>query len=221
MCTEITSSIIEAAGTVLAAIIGVGWIGKIVNRNVATNFFNYSNKKHNLNRLMRRAKNSITIVVAYGDNLLDTYESNIEAYLKHGIQVQYLMLSKKRAFEIDKEFYNMDEESIAEAIKKVLDSLERLSGKYNNIEIREIDTFLTASYIGIDIDEDINEQWKSNSIVQLMLYQFHIETPQAPITYFSPKHNLLQFKNTVKSIQDMWLSGKNLNISNYRNSLKE
>lgn len=219
MKAEIVCALIEAMGTILAAAIGVGWLGKIVKKNMDTYFFSYSDTKHDLHRIMRRAKNSLTIVVAYGDRLLESYGNEIESYLKRGIQVEYLMLDREHAFSLDRDYYQKKEQETAEALDRTLRKLEKLS-QYENLQIRESNLFLSASYIGVDLYEPLEKRGVS-PVIQVMIYQFGIRTPQSPITYLFPDANPRQFETTAECIQKMWEHGKPLDIKQYRKSLTE
>lgn len=57
---EYIPSLIEAIGgivaSVLAAFIAAGYVSKVFNRNIAPLFLTYSDKKHNVGKILRRAK---------------------------------------------------------------------------------------------------------------------------------------------------------------------
>lgn len=59
MSNEIVSAIIQAAGTVIAAIIGVGYLEKIIHKEIVPGFFSYSEPNHDLWEILRSATTEV------------------------------------------------------------------------------------------------------------------------------------------------------------------
>lgn len=94
--SDIVCSIIETAGVIVAARIGVGGLKKIAKDRFDTYFTSFSSKNHDLERILNRAEKEITIIVVYGDNLLETYKPLLADRLKQGIKINFLMLTKDK-----------------------------------------------------------------------------------------------------------------------------
>lgn len=225
MAGAVIAALIGAGGVIIAALISVRGIGRVVDRKIDSYFFSYSDRKHSLDRIMRNAKKEITIVVIYGDKMLTEYLEDLRSYLRRGIDIDFLMLSPKYAILTDTGYYLKGPEDTCRCLANVMDMLKELKtvqGRDSGtLEIRVAETFLTASYIGIDLDlrEDENGVWEDRALIQMMIYQFGIKTPDAPITYLSPRKNIKQFSNTVKSIRQIWEKGAPLDIDRYEQTL--
>ncbi len=217
---EYISSIIEASGGIVGSAVGAfiaaGYIGKAFKNNITPQFRTYSDEKHDVHKIMRRAKNSIYIVAAIGDQLLEKQEKRIPEYLKKGIQLRFLIQEKPQYYELEHyinasrdftdEYYDLVRESALEKLKKIQAAFP------TQVEIKEFPFFLPASYIGIDIEEDIaTNSWLPHAIIQVMLYQYAVAAQMCPITYFSFKDNQELFKSTANCILEMWNKGKKLN----------
>lgn len=104
MDNSLLGDIIGGAATIVSAIISVGYLGKIIHKEIAPSFFSYSEPNHNLWRLLRAAENDITIVVAYGDRLLRTQKLSLLFLLKKGIKIRFLMLTPEKALDMGTSF---------------------------------------------------------------------------------------------------------------------
>ena len=217
--TEYISSITEAGGgivgSVASAFIAAGYIGKAFKANIAPQFRTYSDEKHDVHKLMRTAKNNIYIVASIGDQLLEKHEKRISGYLKKGVKVRFLIQKKPQYYELE-HYINANQdftdEHYALVRNSALKKLKRLQMEFpTRVEIREFPFFLSASYIGIDIEENIaTNSWLSNAIIQVMLYQYAVPAQKCPITYFSFKDNRELFKSTANCILEMWSNGEKL-----------
>lgn len=217
---EYISSIIEAVGVIigscLGALIAAGYIGKAFKSNITPLFRTYSDKSHNAHKIMCKAKNTIHIVAAIGDQLLETHETRILRYLKRGVKLYFLIQETSRYYELEHyinantlfldDHYDYVRNSTLAKLKKIQTEFPDL------VEIREFPLFLSASYIGIDIDDNCTNSWPSHATIQVMLYQYAVEAHMCPITYFSYKDNQELFKSTASSILDMWSNGNELNL---------
>lgn len=218
---EYISSIIEASGAIVAsslsAFIAAGYIGKAFKSNITPQFHTYSDKKHDIHKMLRKAKNNIYIVTSIGDRFLEKYEKRISEYLKKGVQLHFLIQQKTQYYELEhyinanqdftNEFYDFIRKSVLEKLKKFQTEFP------NQVEIKEFPFFLSASYIGIDIEEDITtNNWLPHSAIQVMLYQYAVATRMCPITYFSFKDNQELFESTANCILEMWNKGEPLRM---------
>lgn len=218
---EYISSIIEAGGGIISSVAGAfiaaGYIGKAFKANIAPQFRTYSDEKHDVHKLMRTAKKSIYIVAAIGDQLLEKHEKRISGYLKKGVRLHFLIQKKPQYYELE-HYINANNDFTDEHYdfvrNSVLEKLKRLQTEFpTQVQIREFPFFLSASYIGIDIEEDIaTNSWLPNAIIQVMLYQYAVPAQMCPITYFSFKDNRELFKSTANCISEMWHKSKQVEL---------
>lgn len=210
---DIACALIEFWGIVLAAVIGVGGLKKIAREGFDTYFTSFSSKRHNLKRIINRAEKEVTIVVAYGDNLLKECESLLGERMRQGIKVNFLMLSKDQAFRMSQYYYQEASEKITKGIQYSLRCIEELK-KIDNFGIKTWPYPLAASYIAIDCG--ITSGFLQNdALIQIMIYQYGVPTPEAPITYLSHEKNADIFKRTIDSLSKMWSDAKNFEESGY------
>lgn len=205
---------IEAVGTITAAFIGAGLLGKSVKKGLQSGFTKYSDEKHDVSILFRKAEKEIIIVVVLGNHLVEYYRKQLEKCLKRDVKIKYLLLSKERLLEMERytneELSENEEKSWIEIRKKTIDCLKELEAKYQGkIMIKEFSGFMPASYIGIDIDNTPGGN-REDAVIQAMIYQYNNEAKQSPINYLSQKKDGDVFDNTVKSIEDMWQDGKQI-----------
>lgn len=210
---EYISALIEACGVVLGAVLGAliagGYISKMFKSNLLPLFQTYSDEKHDVNNLMRKATENLYIVVSIGDRLLDKYENQILSYLKRGVKLKFLIHEKTKFFEMEN-YINassqLNENDYIDYRNKALEILRGFKRNYPKlVEIREFPLIFSASYIGVDIEENlITNEWPSHSMIQVLLYQYNVKTKDSPITYFSPKANRELFRRTAQCILDMW-----------------
>ena len=204
--SDIVCSIIETAGVIVAARIGVGGLKKIAKDRFDTYFTSFSSKNHDLERILNRAEKEITIIVVYGDNLLETYKPLLADRLKQGIKINFLMLTKDKAQQMTKDYY-----------KKSLEYLMSLS-ESNNFKVRMCELPLSASYIAIDCG--IENTWRMrDALIQIMVYQYGVKTPKAPITYLSHGTPDDILESTIDSLQNMWSKGREEDLSSILASL--
>lgn len=228
--TEYIPSLIEAFGgivaSVLAAFIAAGYVSKSFNHNIAPLFFTYSDKKHSAGKILRRAKNNIYIVASIGDQLLESQEQKIRQCLKKTIRVcgkteklkLYVLIQGESQYYELENYINannpLSHNEYAQLRATTLEIFKKIQEDFpNQVEIREFHSFLSASYIGIDIiDQYPDSKVMPDAIIQVMLYQYGIAADSCPITYFSFKENEALFKSTSDSICDMWEQGKPISI---------
>jgi hypothetical protein len=215
--SDIVCSIIETAGVIVAARIGVGGLKKIAKDRFDTYFTSFSSKNHDLERILNRAEKEITIIVVYGDNLLETYKPLLADRLKQGIKINFLMLTKDKAQQMTKDYYNDSDEKFRSRYKKSLEYLMSLS-ESNNFKVRMCELPLSASYIAIDCG--IENTWRMrDALIQIMVYQYGVKTPKAPITYLSHGTPDDILESTIDSLQNMWSKGREEDLSSILASL--
>ena len=131
----------------------------------------------------------------------------------------FLMQTKKQYYEL--EYYinannEFDKQYYKQVREKSLNTLKNLKSKFSNqVEIKEFNSFFSASYIGIDIEQDlVTMQFPVHAIIQVMLYQYGVTAEKSPITYFSLNYNQDLFESTANSILEMWNDGTYIIIDN-------
>ena len=211
--SDIVCSIIETAGVIVAARIGVGGLKKIAKDRFDTYFTSFSSKNHDLERILNRAEKEITIIVVYGDNLLETYKPLLADRLEQGIKINFLMLTKEKAQQMTKDYYNDSDEKFKSCYKKSLEYLKSLS-KSNNFKVKMCELPLSASYIAIDCGIE-NTRRMRDALIQIMVYQYGDKTPKAPITYLSHRTPDDILESTIASLRNMWSRGHDVVISKY------
>ena len=218
------SSIIEAGGTIIAAISGAIITGLfargIVKNDVPALIHTYSDKSHDVRKVIRRAKTSIYIVVTIGNHLLNEIEKDLRASLKKGINVYFLMHNEEKGHEL-KEYINSCEVDIKytkDKINEVYTILRRLkkgrpSGR---IVVKSSSLNFTASYVAIDIENAIyGGKIPPHALIQIMLYQYGVQAADSLLDCLSPRKDQEEvFRNTAKCISDMWREGKPINLDN-------
>ena len=209
----IICSIIETAGVIAAAGIGIGGLKKVAKDRFDTYFTNFSSKNHNLERIINRAEKEIMIIVTYGDNLLEEYKPLLVDRLEQGIKINFLMLNKEKARQMTVDYYNDTDEKFRSCYKKSLEHLESLS-RFTGFKVRMYELPLSASYIAIDCGI-ANHRRTRDALIQIMVYQYMVKTPKAPITYLSHRTPNDILESTIDSIRKMWSVAKEVVISEY------
>lgn len=233
--TGIWNSVIGAVATIIAAILSAGFLGKIIHKEIAPNFFSYSEPRHNLWRILRTAKSEIAIVVAYGDKLLETQKAHLLLLLRKGIQINYLMLAPKAALDMSACFMQPPPpggETQASWLSKLLNTRNGIENALNNLEElllrapekmlgRVTELPLTASYIAVDLPSRFTGRRQCSGLIQMMVYQYGVRSQDAPITYLTCRNEGTQFESTADSIEDMWFRATPIDINKYREELDE
>lgn len=233
MGNGIVSACIQAVGTIIAAIIGVGILERIIHKEIVPNLFSYSEPSHDLWKILRLAKKEVIIVVAYGDRLLQMYETHFLKLLRKEVEIKFLMLYPEDAVKMAINYMHVSSnnppsvQDVSNEILNSLDILEKLHKKYggNGLKIRQTHLPLSASYIAVDIPEDdydvSNKVQFRESVIQMMVYQFGVRSKDAPIVYLAPKINEKQFGKASESIQNMWFQATPLNFQKTRLQLRQ
>lgn len=206
---DLLGSLIEAAGIVVAAKIGVKGFDSITQKRID----NYQAKNHDLGKLLVKAEVEITIVAAYGDELLNQYASTIANCMRHGIAVRYLMHTIDAAEKMNKDFLCKKNAQTKDEVTNVRNKLHSLHSA-GRIEVREWDQPLTASYIGIDLNE---KRQKCEPTLQIMTYLYNTPSKETPISYVTYKEDYKRFSVIVKSINQMWDNAIPVDTSLYSN----
>lgn len=203
MDTSIVCSIIEASGTIIAAVVAALIAKGIVKKDIQPFIQSYS--YHNLLELIEKAQYNIVIITAVGDNLMHKFEDDIEARLKEGVQVRYLLLDPEQYEKMEAYMHGSlakSENVHTDTVKK----LQRLTNEYGSrFQFRTSSIPMSASYIGIDLPFDLGTSSVSpDSMIQVMQYQYMTSAKDCPVTYLSLKRDRKIFNNTVSSMQKMW-----------------
>lgn len=204
----IFSAIIAAAGVIIAALIGK----KVVKTDIKPLFKSYSDESHNPTNLINKAKHSIIIVTASGLKLIPRIKSDIEKKLNAGVQIRFLYLTLDEFLRMEK-YLHGDKAKGEKHYNLLTDTLRELAQEHKEqFQIRTFSSPMSASYIGIDILGKAS----SNSVIQVMQYQYKIKASDSPIISLYPRRDAEHFDRTVGTIQEMWETGIEvpLNCSN-------
>lgn len=202
----LVSAIIQAVGTIIAALIAALAARRII-KDVRPLFHSYSDPSHDLRDITQKAESDVFIIAAVGDRLLGKYQSEFERLLQNGIRIRYLLLDTQRFHELER--YMHGHPVSEEIYHNVLNTLSHLHEKYpHHFYARIFHDLMPASYIGVDVWPNplLSFSFLPSSVIQTMLYQYHIPAEDLPITYLSPKTNKQHFKATVSSMKEMWVS---------------
>lgn len=200
--SEIVSALIQAAGTIIAALVAAYCANRIVK---GLNFHTYSDAPQDVCTIMQKARSDIFIITAVGDKLLNVTEKTLEKKLQDGVHVRYMMLDISRFHEMEK--YMHGNHAKSEDIRnKALAVLARLQKKHpNNLEIRFCHQHMTVSCIGIDTcPNPSREKALFTPLIQVMIYQYHIKAKDSVILYFHEKTDKKYYEATINSMRDMW-----------------
>lgn len=111
------------------------------------------------------------------------------------------------------DYYNDTDEKFRSCYKKSLEHLESLS-RFTGFKVRMYELPLSASYIAIDCGI-ANHRRTRDALIQIMVYQYMVKTPKAPITYLSHRTPNDILESTIDSIRKMWSVAKEVVISEY------
>lgn len=221
LLSDILVALIGAGSVIAAACIGIRGARKIVKERHAY-FTSFSSKGHDLGRFLMQAKEEITVVVIYGDQLLANYGNLLENLLLQGIRINFLMLEEEPAFAMSKKYFGEKRKQFDRNVNKVFDQIDEIKAaiKTGNTENKKLATRvwslpLSASYIAIDCGIGEGLTPKDTAEIQIMLYQYTIPTKNAPITYMSKVGDVSVFEHTVASIKAMWKESVPLHRYNY------
>lgn len=221
LLSDILVALIGAGSVIAAACIGIRGARKIVKERHAY-FTSFSSRGHDLGRFLMQAKEEITIVVIYGDQLLANYGNLLENLLLQGIRINFLMLEEEPAFAMSKKYFGEKRKQFDRNVNKVFDQIDEIKAaiKTGNTENKKLATRvwslpLSASYIAIDCGIGEGLTPKDTAEIQIMLYQYTIPTKNAPITYMSKVGDVSVFEHTVASIKAMWKESVPLHRYNY------
>lgn len=221
LLSDILVALIGAGSVIAAACIGIRGARKIVKERHAY-FTSFSSRGHDLGRSLMQAKEEITIVVIYGDQLLANYGNLLENLLLQGIRINFLMLEEEPAFAMSKKYFGEKRKQFDRNVNKVFDQIDEIKAaiKTGNTENKKLATRvwslpLSASYIAIDCGIGEGLTPKDTAEIQIMLYQYTIPTKNAPITYMSKVGDVSVFEHTVASIKAMWKESVPLHRYNY------
>lgn len=217
LLSDILVALIGAGSVIAAACIGIRGARKIVKERHAY-FTSFSSRGHDLGRFLMQAKEEITIVVIYGDQLLENYGNLLENLLLQGIRINFLMLERTEAFKMSESYFGEEANQYKPGAKKAVERLEKIKAK--NIENKKLtikawSKQLSTSYIAIDCGIGEDQQPKDTAEIHVMLYQYKTPTEKAPLTYMSKAGDASVFDRTVASIKAMWKESVPLHRYNY------
>lgn len=211
---DVLGSFIEALGSIVAAGISIGYLDWFIKKRSGY-FFNYADKNHNLHKVMRKAKKSITIVANCGDGLLEKHSNQLLRYMKNGVQVNYVLLDNKNYVLMDQYTRGVKTEDYT-ALVTALKLLNKLKKEHpERFTVRVFRSILTASYIGIDLEQELTSHtWNERALIQIMPYHYHTMTRESPITYLYPKDRE-QFTTIADSIFEIFDDSEEVDIEQY------
>lgn len=222
LLSDILVALIGAGSVIAAACIGIRGARKIVKERHAY-FTSFSSRGHDLGRFLMQAKEEITIVVIYGDQLLANYGNLLENLLLQGIRINFLMLKRTEAFKMSETYFGEKENQYKPGAKKAVERLEKIKAK--NFENKKLtikgSKQLSTSYIAIDCGIGEDQQPKDTAEIHVMLYQYKTPTEKAPITYMSKAGDASVFDRTVASIKAMWKDSDSLDLNKYISEFDE
>lgn len=239
MSNEIVCAIIQTAGTIIAAIIGVGYLEKIIHKEIVPSFFSYSEPNHDLWELLRSATTEVVFVVAYGDQMLQKHKKHLATLLRKKIMIKFLMLAPENAVKMGTEYMSVSPQTsssnrgakthakIIDEYRSSLNALRELCNSRNSgyLEIRQTNLPLSASYVAVDLPDvcydNSHKVPHRQPIIQMMVYQFAVLSENSPITYLTPQKYPAQFKSTRYSIQEMWSSAELIDFDKCEEELSE
>lgn len=200
--TAIISAVIQAVGTIAAALIAALCANRIVK---GIKFHSYSDAPDNICSIMKKARSDIFIITAVGDKLLKTTEEVLERRLRSGIHVRYLLLDLNRFHEMETYMHGNAPKG-EDIFYNALEALSRLQEKYpDRMEIRLFSRHMTASYVAIDTcPEPGREPALLSPFIQVMMYQYHVHAKNSVLLYFYEKTDKKRYDATADSMKDMW-----------------
>ena len=211
---------IEAVGMIIAAIVGV----VIAEKRFGKRFTNYDDRSYDINKIMRKAQHDIYIVTICGHHLLRNYYSQFIRYMDKGVKIYYLLLDVRRYIEMDR-YVDKNTPGNFDSMRESLEWLIKLKNQYPKmIEIRESKNFLTASYVGIDLENfmenKINGIFDKNIVIHMMPYQYQTRPRYSPIQHIYYSEDKETFEKSTESIFALWDSGETVNVKEYREKIK-
>ena len=214
---EIISSIIEAAGVIIAAIIATHG-AKSIAKETTAKFRSYSDPNLDVQDLLGRAKNDVLLVFMIGDKFFDKYSFYIKRLMRRGITVHCLLLTKEMLLKSE-EYISEDSDSpdfrekIRRKYEDTIELIRNLKQEFGQLfDCKESCLMMTASYICIDFFPDPPNVYLPSSQIQAMIYQYNTKASKMPITYLSPKADENVYLTTHSSILNMWNDSSNLKL---------
>ena len=210
---QVWVALIEAVGIVIGGIATPIVVYILGRRAYPKKIDTFSERGHDVSRMMDRATKSIYIISQIGDVFLKEHQLDLEKYLNSNkdIVVRYLILSKKKFMEMQNYTGNHCD---LKARKETINRLKKLCKKYpGRFLFSKFDQIITTSYIAVDIDNVGDDgKWGYTSKIQCMPYQYSLNTTRSFIVYLSPKIGKEKFGDTVDCIMDMWRAGRPVKI---------
>lgn len=202
--------------SIISVIIAAKLSAKKVVEDLNPQFFTYSDQNVSLHPMLQSAIHDIYIIVALGNNFLSKYSRDLLVAAANGVKIHYLYLSDQELLRSDEYMYGQISDDLDEKKEFVTQKLDSLQQKipllndttvHGSLEVRRFQEHLSASYIGVDLDIEKNLSMDS-SIIQTMLYQYHVESKKSITSKITPRDNETIFHITSNSIRNIWNSAK-------------
>lgn len=210
MDSQIISAIIGCGGALGAAGIAAGAAVRIEKKLIPKKIETFSDKFHNVMKIIDRAKDSIYIVAQIGDNFWDLYKENIEKLMdaNKNLRVNCLVLDKEKYKELQEFTHeNKSEEEYKVKYERTMNKLKKLQENQDRFILKQFHQIMTASYIAVDIEiPEVKDKWAPSSAIQIMMYQYDLPACDSLIVTINPAIGTDKYEKTVKSIIEMWNS---------------
>ena len=212
METEIVCTLIQAAGTVVAAL-GTAIIARVmIQKDIKPIFQSYSDKSYDLSDILGRARHNIVIMGASGYRILKEYGSVIEKKLNRGVSLYYLFLNEQQLLAMERYRHGgltAADRNIYAEVKEILGRWREKFGK--QLQVREFSQFMTAAYVGVDIPFGKERLgYSSDSVIQVVVYQYGNSAKDSPLTRLTPKRDKRHFEGTIDPMAKMWSDAKEI-----------
>ncbi len=220
---QIIAAIIAAAGTIIAAVIAALVAIRIEKKIIPQKIETFSDKNHDVMKIIDRAKYSIYIVAQIGDIFWDSYQENIEKLMakNRDLEIRCLILNKEKYKELQEythedakaKYKGLHGDALEPTIEKYVDPYKTTLDKLKKLQItsdkrfvlKEFNQIMTVSYIGVDIDiVNAKGKWLPSSAIQIMLYQYDLPACDSLLFTINPTFGKKKYEKTVNSIVEMW-----------------
>lgn len=206
---QVWAALIEATGVFAGSIVIPILLYCLGRRIYPKKIETFSEKRHDVSKIMDCAIKSIYIIVQLGDEFLEKHQLDLEKYLKNNpdLVIRYLII-RKRAFKILQNYTG--ENTDLSVRKKTIKRLRKLCRDYRGrFLLSKFDGVITTSYIAVDIDNvGADGKWGYTSRIQCMPYQYHLKNENSFIITLNSKIGTKKYEKLVKSITEMWNAAK-------------
>lgn len=210
--SDIICAAIQALGSIAAMVLPILIGKKVVKEDIKPLFQSYYEKSYNFSDVIGKANHNIVIIAASGYSFLNDHRRAIEEKLRSGVSVYYLFLDETRFKEMQK--YTHGEEGEKDCIKSFYSPVEEtlkklLEGNSTKLQVRVFPHFMTASYVGVDIPfQEQEERPLIHSTIQITPYQYLCAARESPISFIYHNRDKDHFMKTIDSMKKMWAESK-------------